>query len=186
VPITTHVSKALQLFSSLHSSPLKRLRISSIHASLVLALGPFSRSNANVQEESQDYHYSYHSQEISSPKGKTKEKKKKSLNLTKILEKILKSSLLKESLMKEFLNSPIAEVEMLEKALLDVALRTIYSEEEMEYREKRKGTELIRIKIIQGKQQAKWGKLKERLNDFNERAQGKGEGSWKTLGVWDD
>lgn len=87
--------------------------------------------------------------------------------------------------MKEFTNSPISEVKILEEALLKKALQGVNKGSRLDTETDGNGPELIRIKIIQGNQ-AKWGKLKERLNDFVERAQGSSQGSWKTLGVWDD
>lgn len=101
------------------------------------------------------------------------------------MEKIIDTPVLNESLMKEFTNSPISEVKILEEAFLKKALQGVNKGSRLDTGIDGNGPELIRIKIIQGNQ-AKWGKLKERLNDFVERAQGSSQGSWKTLGVWDD
>lgn len=199
VPVTTYVPRVLELLATLKRSPLRRVRISSAHATLVLALPPFSRSDARRRATLAA------SEDETSPR-------RRPLNLARALGVILACPALKESVLNEFSASHL-DAEQLERAITHAVvasnsvpltpgagggtgearsattatccrLHAIHGAAPAPVLDRTPVLEPIRVRIAQ-RNQGVWGKLAVRRQDFLDRALG-GHGAWATLGVWDE
>ena len=134
VTVPTTAQKSLILLSRLDASPLRRLRITTAHASISLA----------------------------SPDPET--------NVASALAACLNNPHLKQALVNELVGKPYTPIDNLQSRLIHAAQQQAPSHP----------SRPLQIKITQGNQ-AVWGKLRPRLSDFLDRAQGHGQGAWEQL-----
>lgn len=158
------IRKSLHLLSGLGHTPMRRLRISSPHATLALEAGNAPEREPGANGES-------------TPQPRWR-------NACTVLQALVTIPALEEALLNEFRGHPMQDVEVLEAACLrhldgappQVGTTTDAHTE----RARRRRTTGVRLKITQGNQ-AVWGKLKHRLWDFRERAQWARPGAWAEL-----
>ncbi|CAD6918797.1 unnamed protein product [Tilletia controversa] len=114
VPVTKDVGRVLKLTSLLHRSPLRRIRISSQHASIAIALPPFS-PNEPTRTATSASSSSYPSHNASQAPA--------AINLARGLGRIHASCVLLELIVAEFQghHAPRAELERLQ-AVLEAAV----------------------------------------------------------------
>jgi hypothetical protein len=172
--VPAEVDRYLELFSSLVASPLRKFRLSSIYASLLITVSPPLILSATTWTP----------------------------NIASGLGQVLKSEVLHTLLLHEFNNKHLDDVGMLESALSSVILEAeSYGVENIvPFDEKLRtkgglrsapshgdhlptvqdGTPFAKVKILQG-QQAHWGKLKERKQDFLNRSLALSDDCWAAL-----
>lgn len=162
--VPADIRKSLHLLSGLGHTPMRRLRISSPHATLALEAGNEPERDPRADGE-----------DATKPHWR---------NACAVLQALVTIPALEEALLNEFRGHPMQDVEVLEAACLrhlDGAPPQVGGTTDAHTeRTRRRRTTGVRLKITQGNQ-AVWGKLKHRLWDFRERAQWARPGAWAEL-----
>lgn len=201
ISIPGHTPKILRLLASLRESPIRRLRISTTFASLCMMTPPFPPSKrqreANAEGNFEDP-YGY-AASISHGQG-TDSDFVATLNLCDALTSILQDETLRKVLVDELQGKAYSAVPNLEQVLIRRCLegpnrkpsngtdcpdgvatppQTIAEAPGDTQRQADLGRN-FRLTVTRGNQ-AMWAKLKDRLWDFRQRAEGISEGSWEIL-----
>jgi hypothetical protein len=187
VSVPSEVPRCLELISSLVASPLIKFRFSSINASLLISLTQIGQQGGDEGLQQPD------------------------INIAHGLQRVLKSHVLRSLLFDEFNNHRIPDIGMLERAISSMirnstctsAMQTESNQEQDKASTKgkkdprtslasslafdktlsndnRDAPQFVRVKILQGNQ-AHYGKLKDRRQDFLIRALGNGSDPWNVL-----
>ncbi|PWN51818.1 hypothetical protein IE53DRAFT_35083 [Violaceomyces palustris] len=139
VPTPSQVVPVLRLLSTLHRSPLRRLRVSSVHASLSIC----------VLDDRCQVHDQGHRP-----------------NVARVLSQLVEKEPTREAIKYEFSGRFADDVQKLQSSLVRHAL---------DQDAVTNGS--LKIKVRQGNQGV-WGKLKDRLWDFQERVHSLSDGAW--------
>jgi len=203
--VTTYVPRVLTLLSTLHRLPLVRLRISSPHATLLLALPPFSRRTRGGAPASPfDDDAPGDAADTAATADDDDAAPLAQPNLAHSLTHLSSCAGLKSAVLAEFAGTHLDDISILEglvtslvllgadaphlwRALPAGACCPLHCAEPASAPRLRASTgeERIRVRIHQ-RGQSTWGRLATRRSDFVERAYAGGMGAWKTLGAWDD
>ncbi|KAJ1022707.1 hypothetical protein NDA18_005044 [Ustilago nuda] len=196
-----HTPKALRLLASLRESPIRRLRISTTFASLCMMTPPFPPSKrqreASAEGRMQDLNGyaapTFYGQGTNSDFIPT-------LNVCDALTSILQDKTLRKVLVDEFQGKAYSAVPNLEQMLTRRCLegptrklsnrtscpdsvatppQTI-AEAPVDAKRQADLGRNLRLTLTRGNQ-AMWAKLKDRLWDFRQRAEGISDGSWEML-----
>ncbi|GAK65564.1 uncharacterized protein PAN0_009c3781 [Moesziomyces antarcticus] len=200
-----HTPRILRLLASLRESPIRRLRISTSFSSLCMMTPPFppSRREQEARENGEELEMNDRSGTFAaeSPYGSNKP----ALNLCDALTSILRDEVLRGVLIDELQGKPHTAVAHLEHLMLRCCLdgpnrrwsskpdcvdvadpSTPASAFDTQARSSSRPAWAagrasdFRLTITRGNQ-ALWAKLKDRLWDFRQRAEGLSEGSWEML-----
>lgn len=230
LPVPSHAPKLLFLLSHLRGSPLRRLKITSTHATLCIALPPFTTQQQKFMEQrrrrqlanARANSYAAYSRDDMDTNMQARDPE---INIATALRDMLAHEDLRDCLYWE-LAGKHADAEAarnLEKMLTRVAIQSGHdkrgpqtdsaSSSSSSFPEPRNGgyngsklppsdpngrhlrtppsplvdrdgIELVRVKIIQGKQVGH-GRLRERKDDFITRVMGISHGLWEVCGVWE-
>ncbi|EPQ29923.1 uncharacterized protein PFL1_02595 [Pseudozyma flocculosa PF-1] len=162
IPTPNQAQKCLMLIASLHRSPIRWLRLTTTHASLVLVRAPFPRSQRRGEAAKT---------KTAPPSATTAVDA--TINVVKALADLLSLDHLRASLINELTGHHVEQRSVLEQILLQrVQLQTGLAPEQLNRQ--------LRIVLTQDSQQ-NWGKLKDRLWDFHQRVQGISDGAWELL-----
>jgi hypothetical protein len=154
IAVPGEVPRYLELFSSLIACPIVKFRLSSIYASLLVVI----ESESNGQP---------------------------CVNLSRGLEQVTKSKVLSSLLTHEFSDKHMEDVSVLEAAIASAIVSASASNQARPFDDMLRAGDThkaleqskVRIKILQGNQ-AHWGKLKDRKQDFLNRSLDLADDCW--------
>ncbi|PWY98296.1 hypothetical protein BCV70DRAFT_202075 [Testicularia cyperi] len=193
IPTPGHTPKVLRLLASLTKSPIRRLRISTSFTTLCLMTPPFPPSR---NRDGPDIPHAQALQDRAVQAGLLAR-----INLCEALDRILRDDILSRVVVDELLGKHYNSVPHLEQLLMRKSVgqqspsSTLSASVGSENRAGKDSIRLpsvaaapdssgleqsLRITITRGNQ-AVWGKLKDRLWDFRQRAEGISDGSWELV-----
>lgn len=199
-----HTPKILRLLSSLRESPIRRLRISTTFASLCIMTPPFPASKRQRDATADENPDAVDSglEPASLYQAEAKSAILPTLNLCDALASMLQDEVTRRVLIDELQGKPYAVVPIVEQVLVrrclegpirkpngsancddEARLDESASPAESMFGDAERQADLgrnFRLTITRGGQ-GSWAKLKERLWDFRQRAEGISDGSWELV-----